>query len=118
MMRRSLVFGFLAVISLLAAPTPSRADDILEDGPDDFVIAMYPNAGGAVVLHVGLNPRHITTTIVDVWAAPGWSYGTTRAGGVDSLVEIRYESALYRSRFSSLIKPGKTVIDYGEIKKR
>ena len=79
---------------------------------------MYPNAGGAVILHVGLNPYHITTTILDVWAPPGWTYTITRAGGIDSPVEIRYESALYRSKFSALYKPGKTVIDYGEIKER
>ena len=54
----------------------------------------------------------------DVLPADGWAFQIDKAGGINSSVEIRYESALYKSKFSALYKPGKTVIDYGEIKKR
>ena len=45
-MRRILALGLLAVLALALAlaPAPARADDILEEGPGYFVIAMYPNA--------------------------------------------------------------------------
>src|SRR4051812_11521244 len=115
-MRRSLALGFLALIAL--APRPARADEILEEGPGYFVIAMYPNAGGTVILNVEFGTSATRTTIVDVVAAPGWVYQIDKAGGINSPVEIRYESDLYRSKFSALYKPGKTVIDYGQIKKK
>lgn len=38
------------------------------------------------------------------------------AGGVNKQVDIRYESAFAKSRFTFLFKPGKTVIDFGEVK--
>src|SRR3954453_5944673 len=116
-MRRFLTtLGLLGVLAL--APAPARADDILEAGPGYFVVAMYPNAGGTVVLEVDYSSTDIMTTILGVEPAPGWTFQIVDAGGVNSPVDIRYESARYKSRFQVLYKPGKTVIDYGEIKKR
>jgi len=115
-MRRFLALGFVAILAL--APVPARADDILEEGPGYFVITMYPNAGGAVILNVEFGTSAIRTTIVDVLPAPGWAFQIDKAGGINSSVDIRYESAFYKSKFSALYKPGKTVIDYGELKKK
>ena len=116
MLRRSLVLGLLAVFALV--PAAARADDILEEGPGYWVAAMYPNAGGTVIIKVdySASPDYIVTTLIDVMPAPGWTYEVAKAGGVNGQVDIRYESAQYKSRFTVLYKPGKTVIDYGEVK--
>ncbi|MDG3004393.1 hypothetical protein [Paludisphaera mucosa] len=82
------------------------------------MIAMHPNAGGAVTSQVDYGPYHDVTTLLDVWAPPSVAIDVRRNGGVDKAVEVQYESAQYRSKSSALFKPGKTVVDYGEIKKR
>src|SRR3954447_26444262 len=118
MLRRFLPLALLVLFALIPAAT--RADDILEEGPGYWVAAMYPNAGGTVILKVdySASPNYIVTTLIDVAPAPGWTYQVVDSGGVNGQVDIRYESARYKSRFTVLYKPGKTVIDYGEIKKR
>jgi len=115
-MRCLLALGFLALIA--PAPAPARSDDILEEGPGYFVAAVHPNAGGAVILRVDHGPYHDLTTLIDVWPPPGLAFAVTRDGGIDKPVQVQYECAQFGSKFSALYKPGKTVVDYGEIKKR
>src|SRR3954468_21191063 len=100
MLRRSLALGLLAVFALV--PAAARADDILEEGPGYWVAAMYPNAGGTVIIKVdySASPNYVVTTLIDVIPAQGWTYKIADGGGVNGQVDIRYESAQYRSKFT------------------
>jgi len=60
----------------------------------------------------------VLTTVEDVIIRDGWSYEIIKAGGVDSAVEIDLFNATCSGRFKALYKPGKTVIDVGEIRCR
>lgn len=55
----------------------------------------------------------VRTTLLAVEAAPGWTYKVGSAGGSSTAVEVRFESRDYQLKF----KPGKTVIDYGELER-
>ncbi|MBL9169220.1 MAG: hypothetical protein JNN07_15880 [Verrucomicrobiales bacterium] len=55
----------------------------------------------------------IVTTILDVTPEPGWTAVIKKAGGVNGVVEIVFQSATCQSKFSFLYKPGLTRIDYG-----
>ena len=107
----------LLVAGGVAATSAARADEILEEGDGYYVTRLDPNAGGAVYLRVDYTTAAVRTTVLRVEAAPGWTYRVTAAGGVNSAVEVRFESPQYQSKFKALIKPGKTVVDYGEVKK-
>lgn len=114
---RTLVRCLLVVIGL-AGCAPARADETLEEGPGYFVVRMDPNAGGAVYVRVDYSATEVRTTLLAVEAAPGWSYKVGSAGGSNAAVEVRFESRDYQLKFKALFKPGRTVIDYGELKKR
>lgn len=60
----------------------------------------------------------IVTTILGVTPAPGFNAIIKKAGGVNGVVEIVFQSATCQSKFSFLYKPGLTKIDYGQMRCR
>jgi hypothetical protein len=101
---------------------------IFEQGPDYHVIGY--EAGGlpdgtsvaVVVLRVETvvvsGEFKVRTTVEDVLIEEGWSYRIVKPGGIDSAVEIDIFNDTCSGRFKALYKPGKTVIDGGQIKCR
>ena len=58
----------------------------------------------------------VNTTIEDVLIEEGWSYQIVKPGGLNSSVEVDLFNATCSGRFKATYKPGKTVIDSGEIR--
>lgn len=106
---------------MLIAGFQAKADDLLEQGPNYFIVEHEINAGiGFVTLHVDTSqsPYSLKTTILDIETAPGWFYRVEKAGGSKGTVEILFWNNSYELRFKARYAPGKTVIDGGTLRER
>lgn len=128
---KNLLKALLACALLCTAaliPTTATADEWWVEG--DTVHAIM-NVGYAPDLSeysgtvaVRMNPVtvsgqfKIVTTVVNVTPQPGFTYVIRKAGGINGAVEIEFQRASCRSRFSFLYKPGLTRVDYGVLRCR
>ncbi|MBX9579579.1 MAG: hypothetical protein K2X87_04655 [Gemmataceae bacterium] len=118
---RTLVAAVLVAVGLAAGGGTARADELIDSGPGYSVFRHDPNAGGAVYVRYDYDldtGPGVLTTLLGVEPAPGWSDRVYEAGGLDARVDIRFESRTHRLKFKVLVVPGRTVIDYGELKKK
>lgn len=112
----------LALAASLLSTQRSQAAEIIEMGANYHVIAYEAGGGeaGWVVLRVEYpvmisGQAKVRTTIADVWPAPGWAYLVRKAGGIDASVEVDFANANCAARFRAVYKPGKTVVDGGQL---
>lgn len=118
----------LLATSMSLLPNPCTAGEWIVDG--DTVTftdqvgydADFTSYSGTVSLKmqnvIESGKAKITTTIVSIVPAPGFTYTIKKSGGVNGTVDIVFTSATCESRFNFLYKPGLTRIDYGVMRCR
>ena len=123
---KALLLSVAGLVACLAAAGSARGAILFEQGPDYHVIGY--EAGGLpdgstvalVILRVetvvSSDTYKVVTTVEDVWIEDGWFYQIVKPGGVNSAVEIDLFNDTGSGRFKALYKPGKTVIDGGQIR--